>query len=184
MMVRRLDADEQALWEHVTANVRPLHPKPLSAKLPDHPLPRPARNTAGPRKIPAIPPAKPPPPRPAHMETLDASWDRRIKGGRIVPDQVIDLHGHTLESARSLLYRRMSAAEADGVRILLVITGKGRDGAGSANGHGASRRGVIRAELPRWLGEAHLSSRIAAVRNAHPRHGGAGAVYIILKRRR
>jgi DNA-nicking Smr family endonuclease len=131
----------------------------------------------------------------ASAETLDSSWDRHISSGRIVPDIVIDLHGLRREAARQLLYRRVVDACDRGLRVILVITGKG-DNPGPAPAdlmpgnlkegrHGnASIRGAIRADLPRWLGEEGLSTRIAAVRRAHPRHGGAGAAYLVLKRQR
>ncbi|MFA7441069.1 MAG: Smr/MutS family protein [Sphingomonadaceae bacterium] len=195
-MSRKLDADEWALWAKVAATVTPLHPKAPPSPVPA-PLAAPApppRSNAGPRKFVAASPviaAAAPVRAHAITETLDASWDRRLTSGRIVPDHVIDLHGHTVEAARHLLYRRVLAAEAHGARVLLVITGKGgRPGPAPVDlmpglgGDAARRRGAIRAELPRWLGEEILSARIAAVRRAHPRHGGAGAVYIILKRRR
>jgi DNA-nicking Smr family endonuclease len=123
-------------------------------------------------------------------ETLDSSWDRHITSGRIVPDVVIDLHGLRREAARQLLYRRVVDASDRGLRVILVITGKG-DSPGPAPADlmdgrrgGAPIRGAIRADLPRWLGEEGLSTRIAAVRRAHPRHGGGGAAYLVLKRRR
>lgn len=125
-------------------------------------------------------------------ETLDGAWDRRIISGRLHPDRTIDLHGLSLEAARHRLYDQVAAADARGDRIVLVITGKGQMPGpapadlmpGLGRPHGGTTRGAIRVSLPRWVGEAGLSGRIAAVRQAHPRHGGAGAVYLILKRRR
>lgn len=189
-MKRGLTEDERALWEKVTATVRPIHKRSAETApmLPVQPVPAP-RRLAGPTRFQA-PPAPPRATAP-DAETLDSSWDRRISGGRIVPDQTIDLHGHTVENARRLLYSRIIDAEARGARIILVITGKGGSGrtgpspADMMPGFGGERaRGAIRAQLPRWLGEDGITARIAAVRQAHPRHGGAGAVYVILKRRR
>jgi DNA-nicking Smr family endonuclease len=99
---------------------------------------------------------------------------------------VIDLHGLRREAARQLLYAEVVRAEQRGARVVLVITGKGsQPGPTPADlMEGRPVRGAIRADLPRWLGEEGLSSRIAAVRQAHPAHGGAGAAYLILKRRR
>jgi DNA-nicking Smr family endonuclease len=138
---------------------------------------------------PKRPAASPAPPRPAPVtptETLDTSWDRQISSGRIVPDLVIDLHGLRREAARRLLYQRVVDASERGLRVILIITGKGsQPGPAPADlMEGRPARGAIRADLPRWLGEEGLSGRIAAVRRAHPRHGGAGAAYLILKRRR
>lgn len=107
------------------------------------------------------------------------------------PDAVVDLHGHTQEEARQHLFQRILAADGRGARLVLVITGKGsRPGPEPADlmpGLGGTRarsRGAIRHRLPQWLGDPALSGRIAAVRTAHPRHGGSGAFYVILKRRR
>lgn len=197
-MSRRLRADEEALWARVAETVAPLHPERASRvttgpAVPTPPAapPAPLRRDAGPRRAPAPPPASPRPTGPApHAESLDASWDRKLSGGRLHPDLVIDLHGLSRDQARHILYRRVQDAEARGLRVLLVITGKGQlPGPSPADlmdgraGHPAVR-GAIRADLPRWLGEPGLNDRIAAVRRAHPRHGGAGAVYLVLKRRR
>lgn len=191
-MKRRLTDDERALWEKVTATVRPIHKRSAPAEPAPavQPVPIP-RRLAGPTRFQA-PPATPRATTAPDSETLDSGWDRRISSGRIVPDQTIDLHGHTVEDARRLLYRRITDAEAHGARIILVITGKGGRGQSAPSpadmmpglGREGGARGAIRAQLPRWLGEDGITARIAAVRQAHPRHGGAGAVYVILKRRR
>jgi len=192
-MSRRLAADEAALWAKVAASVTPLHPHrsepdSLAGSAPQiNTVPRAG---VGPRRH--NPPAAILPARPAaaNPETLDGGWDRRLSQGSVQPDLVIDLHGLTLDAARSTLYRRVADADARGHRILLVITGKGRmPGPAPADlvpglGGSGDTRGAIRVSLPRWLGEQGLSARIAAVRRAHPRHGGEGAAYLILKRKR
>jgi DNA-nicking Smr family endonuclease len=166
--MRRLTAQERALWSRVAATVRPLHTKHLV--LPPEPLaPEPARPIVS-RPAPAPRPTAAPAP-PVTVATLDGSWDRRLRKGDIIPDRTIDLHGHTLAAAHTLL---ADIIERDsGERVLLVVTGKGR----------ADRPSRIRAELQYWLESSRLRSRIAALRPAHPRHGGGGAFYVILKRR-
>ncbi len=203
-MSRRLDAEEEALWALVAATVRPLHPQPLQSgrkpisattlprSAPAPAPPKPDRQGVGPKR--AAPPSRPSSPKPAAArpgaESLDGSWDRRLGSGRVEPDITIDLHGLSREAARHLLYRRVVDAEARGQRIILVITGKGHmPGPAPADlvpglRIGPTPRGSIKADLPRWLGEEGLTGRIAAVRGAHPRHGGAGAAYLILKRKR
>jgi DNA-nicking Smr family endonuclease len=101
---------------------------------------------------------------------LDGSWDRQISRGRLEPDLVIDLHGHTLAEAHARLGAAITAGS--GARVLLVITGKGRP----------DRPSRIRAELLDWL--AHWHGAVASVRAAHPRHGGGGAFYVVLRRPR
>ena len=104
--------------------------------------------------------------------TLDGSWDKAIRRGVLSPDTTIDLHGYTSDRAHALLVQRIGDAALSGARVLLVITGKGGVGGG-----------VIRASLRDWLHGAELRPFIAALRPAHPRHGGGGAWYVILRRR-
>ena len=106
---------------------------------------------------------------------VDKGWERQLKGGRIVPDMTIDLHGHFLAGAHTALSRALDRAAAQGARVLLVIAGKQR-------GPDEAPRGAIRRELTTWLAHSHHARRILAVRGAHPRHGGAGAVYILLRK--
>lgn len=190
-MSRRLRAEEVELWSRVVETVSPLHSRPQIQQLetPSHAIipPLPVRRDAGPRR--AAKPIAAAPDLPAHRphaESLDAGWDKRLSSGRIRPDLVIDLHGLRREEARHILYERVRDAEFRGARVILVITGKGHmPGPSPADlMEGRPTRGAIRADLPRWLGEPGLTDRIAAVRRAHPRHGGAGAAYLILKRRR
>jgi len=196
-MTRRLAADEAALWAKVVAGVTPLHQRqepmpdalPQIASIPASSSRTVPRAGVGPSRIamPALAAAAAP--HSKATETLDRTWDRRLSSNRLEPDVVIDLHGLTLDAARATLYFRVAQADAVGHRVLLVITGKGRmPGPAPADLvpglGGGDRRGAIRVSLPRWLGEQGLSSRIAAVRRAHPRHGGEGAAYLVLKRKR
>ena len=66
-------------------------------------------------------------------------------------------------------------------RLVLLITGKSRPTDAADRG---SKRGAIRAKVLDWLAAGPHGSDIAAVRNAHRRHGGEGALYLVLKRRR
>jgi DNA-nicking Smr family endonuclease len=118
------------------------------------------------------------PARKAPGETLDASWDRRLSRGLVAPDAVLDLHGHNLARAYDLLDRRLEQAVESGSRLLLLVTGK------PPGPERPVKRGAIRAAVGDWLHASRHSGDIAAVRNAHPRHGGSGALYIVLRRRR
>ena len=101
----------------------------------------------------------------------------RLRRGIVQPDRTIDLHGHTLATAHGALDHALARAVAEDVRVLLVVTGKPP----KPDSRG---RGLIRANIGDWLGTSGYRDRIAAVRNAHPRHGGAGALYVILRRKR
>jgi DNA-nicking Smr family endonuclease len=115
-------------------------------------------------------------PRPSVAGNLDGHWDRRMAKGGVQPDVTIDLHGHTLASAYARLDMALGQAKAADMRLMLLITGKARTP--------DSGRGAIRAAVSDWLASSRHAGEIAAVRNAHPRHGGDGALYIVLRRRR
>lgn len=177
--MRRLSPDEAALWRRVTGTVAALHPvRPRPADPPG-----PARKQASPtRELPAPSAARMPARTPAPAaNTLDGSWDKRIASGRIEPDMTVDLHGETLSSAHARLNRSLDFAVRSGVRVILLVTGKpARDNPRLP----PTSRGVIRASVEDWLAASPHAGRIAAIRGAHPRHGGAGALYLILRRPR
>jgi DNA-nicking Smr family endonuclease len=174
---RRLGADERALWARVIASVTPLEGRQSvtddQAKPVAHPR---AVRTAVPK---AAPPAPPPAQRVAAKpsETLDGGWDRRIRRGGLVPDMTVDLHGYTLDAAWAVLDASLTRAVAADARVILLITGK-------PPREGRAGRGAIRGAMDNWLAHSRHAGSIAAVRNAHPRHGGSGALYIVLRRRR
>jgi DNA-nicking Smr family endonuclease len=164
----------------VTATIRPLsrRPKQEPAKSPagahEPPLePAVAPKAKGPR--PRKPAAPPPPPRPG--TTLDSTWDRKFRTGSVQPDRVVDLHGLNLERAWSAIDVALDRAIDSGDRVLLLITGHERAGEPPVE------RGRIRAAVRDWLAVSRHSSKIAVVRGAHPRHGGGGSLYIVLRRR-
>lgn len=164
--MRPLNPEEEALWQRVVESVRPLH-----AVNP--------KSDPGPARAPkiAVRPTVAAPARKAEPgTTLDGSWDRRLSRGLVQPDRTVDLHGHSLATAYDLLDRRLEQAAATGDRVLLLITGKARSG--------TERRGAIRAAVGDWLAASRHAGHIAAVRGAHPRHGGSGALYIVLRRKR
>jgi DNA-nicking Smr family endonuclease len=128
----------------------------------------------------APPPQPAPPPRPLDRHGLDASWERKLAKAAVVPEFTLDLHGHSLDAAHARLDHGLTQAIAQGARLVLLVTGRPRPTDDHASR--GERRGAIRAKLLDWLAAGPHASRIAAVRQAHPRHGGAGAVYIVLKR--
>lgn len=171
--MRRLSAEEQALWRKVVESVRP-YPGKMAPKA--EPIAK-----ALPVAVRPAPVAKPAPVKPAGPvrpgTTLDGTWDRRLSRGLVSPDAIVDLHGHNLDTAWTLLDQRLDQSIALGDRLFLLITGK-------APTDGAGKRGAIRAAVGDWLAVSRHARAIAAVRNAHPRHGGAGALYVVLRKPR
>lgn len=177
-----LEAEGAALWRRVVATVAPL---PGRAAIPV--LPPVRQKPSGIVTI-AAPVALgkrvTPVAVPSAGGTLDGSWDRRLGRGLVQPDRSVDLHGLTLDRAYATVDAALDAAIRRGERVVLMVAGKARpDTRGTqASGSNASR-GAIRAVIRDWLAASRHAGAIAAVRNAHPRHGGAGALYIVLRRR-
>lgn len=134
------------------------------------------------RLAPARPaPAPPPPPRRTDTaNTLDGSWDKRIAKGGVIPDLTIDLHGHTLASAHAVLDTGIDRAVRSGARVVLLVTGRPP----RAESERPHARGAIRAAVGDWIAASRHADAIAAIRGAHPRHGGQGALYLVLRRAR
>lgn len=203
-MTRQLDGKEKALWDRLIATVKPLHPlrapsgkqasarhKPNIAAHKSPPSEREVRVADNIRigaqygrtdaeKLPPKPTAQFVPATVPYADSrLDGGWDRRIGRGIITPDIRVDLHGEVLSRAYARLDGTLEQAIATGMRVILLITGRPR-AHDRASGEG---RGAIAAVVRDWLAASRHAGAIAAVRNAHPRHGGGGALYIILKRR-
>ena len=187
---RGLSAEEAAAWEKVAATVKPLDPQPIAAPTKRlHAVSSQPETNAPPPKAAAVPKRKTPqrsepaaslPPTQTRQTGLDSHWERRLKGGTLAPDFTLDLHGHGLDAAYSRLMSGVAQARAMEARTILLVTGRPRPVAAADRG---SSRGAIRAKVLDWLAASSHHSAIAAVRSAHRRHGGEGALYIILKRR-
>ena len=172
--MRSLNPDEAELWAKVAATIRPLSRQKLDPQPPE-PKPKPVRARAARPSAQTRPPA---PPKPIGERTLDGTWDKRLRGGTVEPDSILDLHGMTLDTAWQAIDRGLERAIRSGDRIMLLITGHHRPGDPPVE------RGRIRAAVHDWLAHSRHASRIAAVRGAHRRHGGGGSLYIILRRSR
>jgi len=190
---RGLSAEEVALWARLARTVTPLQGR--EAPPPPREGTREAESrgegapAAAPRRRPVAAPPAPlhqpaagPPPRGGEDRLgLDSSWERKLARAAMHPDFTLDLHGHTLDQAHQRLDMGLGQAKAMGARLVLLITGKPRPAEAADRG---ARRGAIRAKVLDWLAAGPHASDIAAIRKAHRRHGGEGALYLILKRRR
>jgi DNA-nicking Smr family endonuclease len=186
MARRPISDEERALWQMIAKTAMPLkrrrksEPKP--APLP--PLEKPAPNAARPKAGPTAPKAPPPVPPPAlrpHALThgraigIDKRQADRFRRGKTPIEGKIDLHGRTQQEAHDDLHHFVARAHAAGKRMVLVITGKGIT---------ASKSGVLRENVPRWLNEPGLRRHVLAFDYAEPQHGGEGALYVLLKRKK
>jgi DNA-nicking Smr family endonuclease len=203
-----LSQEDRDLWSQVAQSVAPL--KPEKANLGDllgsaAPAPLPDRR---PKDAPApVPAAKPQLPkfrvgsraasgppvqaeRPASIidnlrnqtPRVDAKTIGKMRKGKLRPEGRIDLHGMTLNQAHPALLRFIHDSYTKQRRLVLVITGKGKD-----RDEGYSMpvpRGVLRHQVPHWLHAPQLAPMVLQVLPAHLRHGGEGAYYVYLKRKR
>lgn len=205
MARRRLTPEEEALWARVAATASPMRVQaPTDAftpSLPDPGDPPPADPPArapGPVAVPkphiraTIPRRREPPrvtldlapdPHAAHDRAhphMDRRRFEKLRRGRLAPEARLDLHGMTSERAHGALVAFILAAHGTGLRLVLVITGKGREG--DADAHAPHRHGVLRHSLPHWLSAPPLAGRVLQLAPAHQSHGGGGAFYVYLRR--
>lgn len=113
---------------------------------------------------------------------MDARTHGKMKRGKLAPEARIDLHGMTLAEAHPELIRFVLMGHARGLRLVLVITGKGKDR--DDGGPIPTRFGVLRHQVPQWLRMPPLAPLVLQVSPAAQKHGGHGAYYVYLKRRR
>jgi DNA-nicking Smr family endonuclease len=106
---------------------------------------------------------------------IDRRTAERLRKGEMAIERRIDLHGMTQDHAHATLDRFIATAWGDGKRMLLVITGKGSIGSGG---------GILRRSVPRWLAAGDHAVRVLRIETAQPRHGGDGALYVLLRRQR
>jgi DNA-nicking Smr family endonuclease len=170
--VRSLSPEEAALWARVASTIRPLSrdKNAREAFVEKQKISTP--NIKSSHR--ATPPAKA---RPTTGITLDGTWDRRLASGSVQPDRTVDLHGMSLDGAWRAIDDALDQAVARGDRLILLITGHQR------SSEAPVRRGAIRAAVHDWLAASRHAGAIAAVRGAHPRHGGGGSLYLVIRRK-
>lgn len=197
---RRASEQELALWRAVNSDTV-ISRMRESIQPPDNPegAPGPApRIRQVPTSAPPRPFARTPPPvlthftpKPPEVERLrdvtpglDRRTARSLRRGERSPDARLDLHGMTADRAHSALTRFIHESRSRGHRCVLVITGKGRRyTAPSESGFSMEHsEGVLRRDVPRWLGQAPLAGSIVGLYQAHRKHGGDGAFYVYLRK--
>jgi len=177
---KKLSAEDIEIWLRIADTASPLSKEDKNfANLFD------STHQAGSKTPPRPPePKKPnPPPMPSYqpvlqtssapmLDKIDLKSARNISKGKTSIDGRLDLHGLTQQAAYRALFDCVENAYYSGKRTILVITGKGNLG-----------RGVLRENVPKWLAQAPFHRLISAYSQSHSTHGGAGALYIRIRRK-
>lgn len=182
---RALSGEERDLWRIVTRSIAPLRgraKKSLPVDADDAPPSAPAKPKT---KANAPPPSSPPrtvivKPAPPPLAPLDRRLKKRVARGGAPLDARLDLHGMSQAQAHLALLRFIRAAQADGAKLVLVITGKGARGVSVHD----NDRGVLRRLVPQWLRLTEFRAYVVGFEQAHIAHGGEGALYVRLRRAR
>jgi DNA-nicking Smr family endonuclease len=179
--------DPEALFQHAMADVQPLPPR--------------ARDRVA-RPVPALPARAPTHPdaealaelcdlvggsapfdisdSDEHVEGAVAGLDprllRRLRRGEFAYQAHLDLHGLTADEARPAVERFLRRAHQNGKRCVLIVHGRGRNS--------KDQIPVLKSRLTTWLARGHWSRLILAFSSARACDGGAGALYVLLRRRR
>lgn len=158
------DEESQGLWSYVTRDVKPLKRRAVTSAPPG------TKKKVFVKEEPPVPM-----PKTGNQKSADVDrrTDERLRRGQMPFDARIDLHGMGQAEAQETLERFLVAGYHHGRRCVLVITGKGREG-----------KGILRAQVPQWLGEGALAGIVLRFYPAKPQHGGQGAFYVLLRRRR
>ena len=178
---RGLSEEERALWESVAKQVKPLRkrhrrlkPTMADAEAVNHAAPKAA---ASPKSVAPVRIVAPPKPSPPPLAPIGRRERSHLSRGRKEIDARLDLHGMTQMRAHRALFGFLQRAHHDGLTFVLVITGKGKIGA-------ESERGVLRRQVPQWLGLPEFRALVVGFEEAHIGHGGEGALYVRVRRAR
>jgi DNA-nicking Smr family endonuclease len=186
---RSLSDEERALWTGFARSIKPLDPSRPGAEVlePTHSVKLPAKPVAKPvakaekstpvRSRAAQTHESRPEIKAPRLAPLGRRFKHRVARGREPIDARLDLHGFTQMQAHAALLHFLRRAQADGVRMALIVTGKGTSKAGEAH-----ERGILKRQVPLWLSLPEFRSLLVGFEDAHIGHGGAGALYVRLRR--
>jgi DNA-nicking Smr family endonuclease len=173
------EEDGDTLWDAVKKTVVPLRKSQANRdskieKLEKRPKPAAKRNRAH------VVPAQPAPRAPSlpPLAKLDRRARSRIARGSTEIEGRLDLHGYKLADAKERLVHFLERAQAREKSLVLVITGKGTAAPQDAE------RGVLKREVPMWLSQPGFRSLVIGFEEAAPSHGGAGALYVRVRKKK
>jgi DNA-nicking Smr family endonuclease len=198
MKRRSLNTDDQELWNQVAKTAKPLHGPSKKRALPSQLKPKKSSTPRVADPAPIMPfnigeragsAAETHDLKPSIASALsrnpvqmDAKAYGKMRRGKLGPEATIDLHGMTLQQAHPALVGFVLNGHSRGLRLLLVITGKGKKS--RDDGPIPRQMGVLRHQVPQWLRMAPLAPLVLQVTEAHIKHGGGGAYYVYLRRRK
>lgn len=169
-----LTHEDRILWEKVARTTKPFKGKSLPVA--DHFEPESMDVLLSTAPLPEKPALSKPlkPKSPPHPVRLDEPTHRKIAKGKLNLGARIDLHGMTQGEAHALLLAFVHRAHAEGLRHVLVITGKGAS---------FGSDGILRQAVPHWFATPLFRPYVSAYEDAARHHGGSGAMYIRLRRK-
>lgn len=178
-----LSPEDRELWAKVAKTLTPLHPEKMPLDLAEieaeepqsagsEPVVKTETALRGPAKAPPVP--QPPP-----LHQLEHRFRKKLVRGNKAIDGRIDLHGMTQHQAHGALRSFLHRSQARGHKVVLVITGKGGEGRGFMD-----ERGVLRRVVPQWLALPDMRVLVIGYEEAHLTHGGSGALYVRIRRKR
>ncbi|WP_193366765.1 Smr/MutS family protein [Pelagibius marinus] len=189
-----LSPEDRRLWDHMAGQIKPLSGRdrlysraaellhdPAAAQAGEPqaaPKKRRATGTAATHPVPAAPSPRPrPQPELTHgsRADIDRRKAERLSRGKLPIEATLDLHGLRQAEAHRRLEVFLADCQAAGKRCVLIVTGKGLH---------KEEGGVLRANVPRWLNETPNRARVLSFDYAQQKHGGTGALYVLLRRRR
>ena len=193
-MSKRLSDDDILIWQQITRRIERHKPQDLAPEPIANAKPTPTKNTKDeqPPKIQEFricEKAKPKTSQP-HVSTtptdrspnMDKRNFQRLMKGKLEIDATLDLHGMTADQAKLQMIQFISNAYRQGLRLVLVITGKGNRT--HRDEFNRERGGVLRQSLPDWVAGSTMTDKVLQVTHAQPKHGGTGAYYVYLRRQR
>jgi DNA-nicking Smr family endonuclease len=180
---RRLSDEDRALWEGVTRSVKPLRKRSRNVAAKAEKAEKAEKETASVKPLRIVSQRRPAPAAPVPAKSspalapLERKLKQRLRRGRAEIDARVDLHGHTQSEAHDRLRRFLRISQEKGASVVLVITGKGAISSGS-------ERGVLKRQVPLWLGLPEFRDCVVGYDVASPAHGGEGALYVRLRKKR
>ncbi len=194
-----LTEEDRIVWQQVSDTAEPLKRRPDPPKRlkrsrnsgrTESLSPAPKKIAASPPSVPSYTPQQQITSNTAPTLGVDKAMKRKLGRGRVEIDARLDLHGKTQAAAHQILRSFLLNAQARHYRTVLVITGKGDQGIARHTLHSfdvihtPERSGVLMRCVPQWLSEPELRNLVIGYQPAHPRHGGGGALYVRLRRKK